>query len=70
MGLFSFSCLFFLNFGASVRRVVIGSGFGGEGFKFGIFIGEMLANMALGNAPSVEGCQERFRPSRLPLYDS
>jgi glycine/D-amino acid oxidase-like deaminating enzyme len=52
----------------SLGSVVIGTGFGGEGFKFGIFIGETLANAALGRAPSVAGVQQRFRPSRLPLY--
>jgi glycine/D-amino acid oxidase-like deaminating enzyme len=53
---------------SNLGSVVIGTGFGGEGFKFGIFIGETLANVALGRAPSVAEVQQRFRPSRLPLY--
>lgn len=43
--------------------VVIGSGFSGHGFKFGVLIGEMLAALALGAEPSVP--MERFRLGRF-----
>jgi glycine/D-amino acid oxidase-like deaminating enzyme len=45
------------------RGVVIGSGFSGHGFKFGILIGELLAALALDLAPSAP--LDRFRMSRL-----
>ncbi len=32
--------------------VIIGSGFSGHGFKFGVLIGELLAALALGEAPA------------------
>ncbi len=43
--------------------VVIGSGFSGHGFKFGILIGELLAALALGEEPTVP--LERFRLARF-----
>ena len=43
--------------------VILGSGFSGHGFKFGVLIGEVLAALALGEAPSVP--MERFRLSRF-----
>ena len=43
--------------------VVIGSGFSGHGFKFGILIGELLAALALGEEPAVP--LERFRLARF-----
>ena len=43
--------------------VILGSGFSGHGFKFGVLIGELLAALALGEAPSVP--MERFRLSRF-----
>lgn len=43
--------------------VVIGSGFSGHGFKFGILIGELLAALALGEEPVVPF--DRFRLARF-----
>ncbi|HEY7782900.1 MAG TPA: N-methyl-L-tryptophan oxidase [Ktedonobacterales bacterium] len=43
--------------------VVIGSGFSGHGFKFGILIGELLAALALDEKPAVP--LERFRLARF-----
>jgi monomeric sarcosine oxidase len=43
--------------------VIIGSGFSGHGFKFGVLIGELLAALALGEAPLVP--LEHFRLSRF-----
>lgn len=43
--------------------VIIGSGFSGHGFKFGILIGEMLAALALGESPLC--AMERFRLGRF-----
>ena len=43
--------------------VIIGSGFSGHGFKFGVLIGEMLAALARGVEPPVP--LERFRLSRF-----
>jgi glycine/D-amino acid oxidase-like deaminating enzyme len=34
------------------ERVIIGSGFSGHGFKFGVLIGELLAAMTLGEQPA------------------
>jgi len=45
------------------RGVVIGSGFSGHGFKFGILIGELLAALALDRTPAVP--LDRFGMSRL-----
>jgi monomeric sarcosine oxidase len=45
--------------------VVIGSGFSGHGFKFGALIGELLASLALGSAPTFP--LERFRLARFAL---
>ena len=43
--------------------VIIGSGFSGHGFKFGVLIGQVLAALALGEEPSVP--MERFGLSRF-----
>ena len=43
--------------------VVIGSGFSGHGFKFGVLIGELLAALALDETPAFP--LERFRLSRF-----
>jgi monomeric sarcosine oxidase len=43
--------------------VVIGTGFSGHGFKFGVLIGEALAALALGEQPELP--MERFRLSRF-----
>jgi glycine/D-amino acid oxidase-like deaminating enzyme len=43
--------------------IIIGSGFSGHGFKFGVLIGEMLAALARGVEPPVP--LERFRLSRF-----
>lgn len=44
-------------------RVIIGSGFSGHGFKFGLLIGELLAALALDQQPAFP--LERFRLSRF-----
>ena len=54
---------FILDHHPSWRAVVIGSGFSGHGFKFGILIGELLSALALGEPP--EFPLERFRLSRF-----
>jgi glycine/D-amino acid oxidase-like deaminating enzyme len=43
--------------------VVIGTGFSGHGFKFGILIGRLLADLALSRAP--EFPLDRFRIDRF-----
>jgi glycine/D-amino acid oxidase-like deaminating enzyme len=43
--------------------VVIGSGFSGHGFKFGVLVGELLADLALGEPP--EFPLDRFRLDRF-----
>ena len=43
------------------RRIVIGAGLSGHGFKFAPAIGEALVNLALGRRPPVD-----IRPFRLP----
>jgi monomeric sarcosine oxidase len=45
------------------RAVVIGSGFSGHGFKFGVLIGELLAALALDEEPAFP--MERFRLCRF-----
>ena len=47
--------------------VVIGSGFSGHGFKFGILVGQMLAALALGAEPPVP--LDRFRLSRFSRHN-
>lgn len=42
--------------------VIIGSGFSGHGFKFGVLIGELLAALAIGESPAVP--LERFHLPR------
>ncbi|HLZ22678.1 MAG TPA: N-methyl-L-tryptophan oxidase [Ktedonobacterales bacterium] len=42
--------------------VIVGSGFSGHGFKFGVLIGELLAALALDETPAVP--LERFRLNR------
>ena len=39
--------------------LVVSTGFSGDGFKFGAFIGELCADLALGVAPMVDGVTER-----------
>jgi sarcosine oxidase len=48
-----------------VGPVVIGAGFSGHGFKFGPLVGEILAALALGQAPGMS--LERFRLDRPAL---
>lgn len=43
--------------------VLVGSGFSGHGFKFGVLIGELLASLALGEPPAVP--LDRFRLNRF-----
>lgn len=43
--------------------VIIGSGFSGHGFKFGVLVGELLASLALGTEPALP--VDRFRLSRF-----
>ena len=38
------------------------------GFKFGMIIGEVCADLALGVAPMVDGVVERMDPANLPRY--
>jgi monomeric sarcosine oxidase len=45
------------------ERIVIGSGFSGHGFKFGVLIGELLAALALDEPP--EFPLEQFRSDRI-----
>ena len=44
-------------------RVVVGGGTSGHGFKFGAYLGEVLADLALGVQPSVD--VSRFRADRV-----
>ncbi|HEU5438255.1 MAG TPA: N-methyl-L-tryptophan oxidase [Ktedonobacterales bacterium] len=54
---------FILDFAPGSSGVLLGSGFSGHGFKFGVLIGELLAALALGEPPAVE--LERFRLARF-----
>ena len=45
------------------ERVIVGSGFSGHGFKFGVLIGALLASLALDEAPAFP--LERFSLSRF-----
>ncbi len=54
---------FILDKHPGVQDVIIGSGFSGHGFKFGVLIGQMLASLALDEPP--EFPVERFRLSRF-----
>ncbi len=45
------------------ERVVVGSGFSGHGFKFGVLIGELLAAVAMGEEPAFP--LDRFSLSRF-----
>lgn len=47
----------------SAERIIIGSGFSGHGFKFGALIGELLAQLALDQAPAFP--LERFSLARF-----
>jgi monomeric sarcosine oxidase len=49
-------------------RVIVGSGFSGHGFKFGVLIGQVLAALALDEEPELP--LERFRLARLLTPDS
>lgn len=49
------------------QGVLIGSGFSGHGFKFGVLIGEMLAALAQGIPSPVP--LERFQLSRFDMFD-
>ena len=49
-------------------EVVVCTGFSGDGFKFGILIGEFTADVALGVPPMVDGMLSRMAPSNLPRY--
>ncbi len=54
---------FILDYLPGAPSVVIGSGFSGHGFKFGVLIGELLAALALDQPPAFP--LERFRLSRF-----
>jgi glycine/D-amino acid oxidase-like deaminating enzyme len=56
---------FILDAHPSGSGVIIGTGFSGHGFKFGILIGEMLAALTRGVPSSVP--LERFRLSRFDV---
>ncbi|HKV86253.1 MAG TPA: N-methyl-L-tryptophan oxidase [Ktedonobacterales bacterium] len=43
--------------------IIVGSGFSGHGFKFGVLIGELLAALTLGDTPAVP--LDRFRLDRF-----
>mmetsp|Transcript_21995 Transcript_21995/g.52329 ORF Transcript_21995/g.52329 Transcript_21995/m.52329 type:complete len:109 (+) Transcript_21995:159-485(+) len=51
------------------RDVFVAAGFTGEGFKFGTFIGELLASMVVGDKPTIPQAALEFRPDRLSLAD-
>ncbi|HEX8036636.1 MAG TPA: N-methyl-L-tryptophan oxidase [Ktedonobacterales bacterium] len=48
-------------------KIVIGSGFSGHGFKFGVLIGELLASLALDTSPQFP--LDRFRLNRFSRAD-
>lgn len=54
---------FILDYHPGGSGVVIGSGFSGHGFKFGVVIGHLLAALALGTTPEIS--LDRFRLARL-----
>jgi monomeric sarcosine oxidase len=54
---------FILDYHPDGRGIVIGSGFSGHGFKFGVLIGELLAALALGEEPAFP--LEQFRLGRF-----
>jgi glycine/D-amino acid oxidase-like deaminating enzyme len=54
---------FILDYHPAGERVIVGAGFSGHGFKFGILIGELLAALALGEPPVFP--LETFRLGRM-----
>jgi monomeric sarcosine oxidase len=54
---------FILDHVPGAESVIVGSGFSGHGFKFGVLIGELLAALALDEPPAFP--LERFRLSRF-----
>ena len=48
--------------------LVVATGFSGDGFKFGSFVGELCADIALGVEPKVNGVATRMSPANLPRY--
>ncbi|MDE3230297.1 MAG: N-methyl-L-tryptophan oxidase [Chloroflexota bacterium] len=54
---------FILDHLPGANAVILGAGFSGHGFKFGVLIGELLAALALDQPP--EFSLERFRASRF-----
>ena len=40
----------------------------GDGFKFGVLIGEFAADVALGVKPMVDGMLPRMDPANVPRY--
>ncbi|HEX5572821.1 MAG TPA: N-methyl-L-tryptophan oxidase [Ktedonobacterales bacterium] len=54
---------FILDRAPGAGQIIIGSGFSGHGFKFGVLIGELLAALALDEEPTFP--LERFRLSRF-----
>lgn len=54
---------FILDHHPARERIVLGSGFSGHGFKFGILIGDLLASLALDEEPPVS--LDQFRLARL-----
>jgi glycine/D-amino acid oxidase-like deaminating enzyme len=64
---------FILDHVQGADRIIVGSGFSGHGFKFGVLIGELLAALALDGEPAFP--LDRFRLSRfdtplLRAYDN
>lgn len=56
---------FILDIHPASPQIVVGSGFSGHGFKFGVLIGDLLAALALGEEPALP--LERFRLARLTV---
>ncbi len=54
---------FILDHVPGADAIILGSGFSGHGFKFGVLIGELLAALALDQPPEIP--LERFRLSRF-----
>jgi sarcosine oxidase len=46
-------------------RVLVATGFFGEGFKFAPLIGEMVADLVTNAPEAVPGIRERFAPGRF-----
>ena len=54
--------------GTDCDACVVATGFSGDGFKFGMIIGEVCADLALGVAPMVDGVVERRSTLSRPTH--